>query len=165
MNIWYPVSCDSQHHSFLFCLQVGFDHFYNPKASGDKCTLFSDKLLVTRRNLSTEVKKKYSACKHFFFMGIEARIVVAAMSILGLRTLRGTPSTTKLPPNLETTCDKKCFLENLSNQVVDTFIMNEQALKSIALQQKYNDWLNECNPKTSDGRYKCRFSTCDKTFR
>ena len=127
--------------------------------------MFSDKLLVNCRNLSTEVKKKYSACKQFFFKEIEARIVAAAMSILGLQTMNGTPSKTKLPPNLETAYDKKCFLDILSYQVVDTFVMNEKALKSIALQQKYNDWLSECNPKTNDGRYKCRLSTCDKTFR
>ncbi len=121
--------------------------------------MFSDKLLVNRRNLSTEVKKKYSACKQFFFMEIEARIVAAAMSIFGLHTLSGTLSKTLLPPESETKDKKKSFLENLANNVVDKFVMNEQALKSIALQQKYNDWLSECNPKTNDGRFKCRLST------
>ena len=99
------------------------------------------------------MKKTYTACKQFFFMQIDARIVVEAMKMLSLQTKSGTPNKTKLAPNLESTYDKKCFLDNLSIQVVGNFVMHEQTLKYIALQQKYNDWLNECEPKTIDARY------------
>ncbi len=35
----------------------------------------------------------------------------------------------------------------------------------IISRQKYNDWLQTCNPKTQDGHFKCRLSTCNNTFK
>lgn len=47
----------------MFSFQVAFDHFYNPGAAADQCTLFSDRNLINRRNVVEDVKKKFSACK------------------------------------------------------------------------------------------------------
>ncbi|CAB4036276.1 Hypothetical predicted protein [Paramuricea clavata] len=62
---------------------VAFDYFYHPGATSDQCTLFSDRNLINR-NVVEEVKNKFSACKQFFNVEIEARIV-ATCSIKYLR--------------------------------------------------------------------------------
>ncbi len=129
--------------------------------------MLADKLLINRKNISTEVKKKFNACKKFFTLEIEARVIASAMVILGLQSISDQPSESKLPPEILTGTDdqKKTFLDGLAFQVVDAFIMNDTTFRSIEEQQKYNDWLQECNPRTSDGRYKCRLPSCDKTFK
>jgi hypothetical protein len=41
--------------------------------------LYADRNHINRRNVSTEVDKKFSACKQFFKMEIEARVIAAAL--------------------------------------------------------------------------------------
>ena len=41
------------------------NNFFDGSSSMDKCTLFSDKILIDRRNVGKEVKDRYSAVKKF----------------------------------------------------------------------------------------------------
>ena len=61
---------------------VAFGYFYNPSAISDQCTLYADRNLINRRNVVEEVKKNFDACKQFFNLEIEARVVAAALKIL-----------------------------------------------------------------------------------
>ena len=54
------------------------DRFYHSKSSTDKCTLYSDKVLINRKNLKNDVSKNYNHCKKFVQLELEARIVAAA---------------------------------------------------------------------------------------
>ena len=60
--------------------------------------------------------------------------------------------------------DKRKFLSNLTAKVVDTYIIRND-IEQIFKKQNYEDWLRTCNPKTLDGRFKCRLLSCTKTFR
>jgi len=42
------------------------NNFFDWNSSTDKCTLFSDKILIDRRNVGKEVKDRYSAVRKFF---------------------------------------------------------------------------------------------------
>jgi hypothetical protein len=45
------------------------------------------------------VKKNFSACKQFFNLEIDARIIAAALNLLGLRSLEGIPDESALHNN------------------------------------------------------------------
>ena len=77
---------------FHLHLQVAFDHFYDTTASCDKCTLYADRNCVNRRNVTCEVDKNFSACKQFFKMEVEARVIAAALDHMNLTTMNDKPS-------------------------------------------------------------------------
>ena len=68
--------------------------------SSDKCTMFADRALINRRNVSTDVRKKYNACKQFFLLEVEARILAAAMQVLKIKSFRDIPTFDILPADL-----------------------------------------------------------------
>lgn len=82
------------------------NHFYNAKSSSDKCTLFSDKVLIDRRNLKHDVKDNYNNVKKFIQTELEARIVAAACIELG--TVFSTDES-------HTTSVKSCTIYQYSN--------------------------------------------------
>eukprot|EP00794_Sanderia_malayensis_P002525 gene2525-2920_t len=49
-------------------IQVAYDNFYTGAAASDPCTMFSDAVLIKRRNIGSEVKARASACKQFFVL-------------------------------------------------------------------------------------------------
>ena len=58
----------------------------------DKCTLHSDRILINRPNVATEVTKRYDACKKFFLLEVEARVVAATLTTLGLDSIDQSPT-------------------------------------------------------------------------
>ena len=62
------------------------DHFFKHSPQ-DKCTLGADKVLINRRNLITEVKRRVSATKSFLLIELKARIVAATMEILEITSM------------------------------------------------------------------------------
>ncbi len=60
---------------------VAFANFYNPSSAGDKCTLYSDRNLVNRRNVKSDVSAAANPCRRFFQMEVEARITAAAVKV------------------------------------------------------------------------------------
>lgn len=58
--------------------------FFNNKVKFKLITLCftffgSDKILINRRNVVTEVKKNYAACRQFLEVELDARILAAAL--------------------------------------------------------------------------------------
>ena len=92
----------TMHNKQFFLLQLIFSNFYHPTASHDKCTLYSDQNLINRRNVTKDVSKNVSACKKFFILTLEARVVAAAMSELGIIDIDEIPSPDTLPENINT---------------------------------------------------------------
>lgn len=104
-----------------------------------------------------------------FVLAIKAKIVAAAMLVLGLKDFDGNPTEYRYPNNAsktDTTSKRKC-LRNLAFQVVRLFIVDEKAYNSIidqALQDADNKRARQAE-MTPDGRFPCRHSGCDKSFR
>ena len=63
-------------------IQVGMNHFFDGSSSMNKCTLFSDKILIDRRNVGKEVKDRYSAVKKFFDLEVKFNILICNLSKL-----------------------------------------------------------------------------------
>ena len=141
-------------------MQVAFDHFYDITAS---CTLYTDRNCVNRRNVTCEVDKNFSACKQFFRMEVEARVIAAALDHMNLTTMNDIPSEDILPPTLidDTSEVQKQFLKNLVCNIVDKYIVNEDSI---------NDCIKEIENHSrnvgllENGRYACRFAGCKKSF-
>ncbi|XP_065055033.1 uncharacterized protein LOC135683648 [Rhopilema esculentum] len=74
-------------HAGMKFLQFGYDQFYNAKSVMDKCTIFSDRTLINRRNVVTDVSKRFDANKKFFLLEVHARIVAALLVILGIKDI------------------------------------------------------------------------------
>lgn len=141
------------------------DNFYKAGCN-DRCTMGSDKVLINRRNVTTEVKKRYAACRKFLEVELESRVLAATLTVLNVQNLDDQPDEDILPSFLKnrSKTDKKQFLHKLSGTVVDKFIINKEAVIRAA-QQKV-DLEEELSKivKTDDGKFKCKEPSCTKVF-
>ncbi|KAJ7386123.1 Translation initiation factor [Desmophyllum pertusum] len=64
-------------------VQVAFTNLYNASSAADKCTMYSDHTLINRRNVKGDVSAVANACRRFFQIEIEARVVAATFKVLG----------------------------------------------------------------------------------
>ena len=90
--------------------------------------MYGDKNLVNRRNLKKDVTTAANACRRFFILEVEARIVAATLHVLGMKKidhLEPTTSTCKLSSNA-TVEDKKIYLNKVSALVVDKFVVDQK---------------------------------------
>ena len=105
-------------------MPVAFSHFYSSASTGDKCTLYSDRNLINRRNVKGDVDSAVNAARRFFLTEVEARIVAAAMTELGMDKFDSTPEndpTAKLWSRKE----QKEYLDRLSSNIVDKYIVGK----------------------------------------
>ena len=69
--------------SLKLCLsQVAFNNFYNAASTADKCTMYSDRNLINRRNVKSDVSSAANPCRRFFQLEVEARIIGAAVKVI-----------------------------------------------------------------------------------
>ena len=135
--------------------------------------MYSDKNLVNRRNLKKDVTTAANACRRFFILDVEARIVAATLHVLGMKKiddLEPTTSTCKLSSNA-TVEDKKIYLNKVSALVVDQFVVDQKKNLDVEKSVKKNlDVEKSVKKMQSDlqtdiyGRYPCRYPGCSKTF-
>ena len=154
----------TMHNKQFFLFQLIFSNFYHPTASHDKCTLYSDRNLINRRNVPKDVSKNVSACKKFFILTLEARVVPAAMSELGIIDIDEISSPDTLPENINTFSkqQKVEWLNALATKVVDKYVLNEKNVQAVLY--KMSNGNVESERQVGD-RYLCRFATCQKSFR
>ena len=68
-----------------------FKRHYSTIADADKGTLFADRNLINRRNVTADVHSNWANCKAFALLEIKARIIAAAMVILGMDKITDQP--------------------------------------------------------------------------
>eukprot|EP00794_Sanderia_malayensis_P008377 gene8377-9276_t len=117
--------------------KVAFDSLYSPKSTSDKCTMFSDQVLVNRRNVNTDVSRKVEGCKQFFLFEVNGRIIACYCEILGIRSPDVEPMGNVILQKLSTMTnkEKKDYLFNLSAEVVDKFIIRKEQNSRIVKRQ------------------------------
>lgn len=145
------------HKVFLFYSQLIYQRFYSTLSADDKCTLFADRNAINRRNVKADAHHAYAPNKQMFVLAVKARIVAAAMLILGLKDVDGNPTEYRYPNNASKTdkTSKRIYLRNLASQVVRLFIVDEKAYNSIidqALQDADNQRAREAE-MTPDGLF------------
>lgn len=67
---------------FINFKKVVFKNFYNGSSSADKCTMFSDRNLINRRNVKADVDGAVNPCRKFFELEVNARLMAATMEII-----------------------------------------------------------------------------------
>ena len=114
----------------------------------------------------TEVKRRVNACKSFLELELDARIVAATMSLLGISDIDASPKDDVLPLTLDDVSCKRQFIEMLSGNVVDKFILRSDQVNRFLEQRRKTELEQEeaAGSFTSDGRYKCRWPDCNKTY-
>lgn len=142
------------------------DHFYKTGCN-DRCTLGSDKVLINRRNVVTDVKKRYAAVKKFLQVELESRVLAATLTTLDVEKLDEDPDESVLPSALKQASkpDKIRFLDGLAGKVIDNFVRNKEMVAQVLqakvdLEEKMSKLV-----KTSDSKFKCQELTCSKTFK
>ena len=127
--------------------------------------MFADRNLVNRRNVVTEVKKKFKACQDFFLMEVEARVVAATLTILGINSLDDQPAEEcALPSSLQDSSvkSKRHFVKELSLKVVDKFILNQENMDRIVREKEKEKVID--TGILPNGKIPCRYPGCKKEF-
>ena len=111
-----------------------------------------------------EVKKKFSACKQFFNLESDARIISATLNVLGIQSLDGVPEEDIVPKaiheaSLET---RKAFLKELCFKVVDKFVLREEEMGRLV--KKLEKGKDNDVGMLPNGRFPCRYAGCKKSF-
>lgn len=87
-------------HAGVKILTQIFKWYFSGKSEADRCTLYSDRTLINRRNVKANPKEAYRADWDFFLLVVKSRVVVAAMKILGFANKSGEPINLPLPDDI-----------------------------------------------------------------
>lgn len=118
---------------------------------------------MNRRNVKSDVSGAVNACRRFFQLEVETRVVAAAMQYLGMTKMDDTPSAVSFPSESSTDAVKKAFLNKVTTYVVDTFVVDHERNRNIK-ESVHKFELQSKEKPNPDGRYPCRFPGCSRTF-
>lgn len=130
--------------------------------------MFSDRNLINRRNVKSDIDSAVNPCRKFFELDVNARLMAAAMEILGMKSTSDTPDNTFVPVNIEQyeSGEKRACLRRIAEAVVDKYIVKKEKvqalLKEVLAIEENQATLQD--GKTENGRFMCVFTGCGKTF-
>jgi hypothetical protein len=113
-----------EHKYCILYFQIAFSNLYKAASASDKCTLYSDRNLINRRNVKSDVSSAVNACRAFFQLEVEARVVAGGLLVLGIGNLDGEPEEKIFMGNEDSDSEKKTYLREIATQVVDRFVVN-----------------------------------------
>ena len=79
-----PIKPTSTHHKLFFLQQLIYSRFFCGKSDSDLCTLFSDRTLINRRNVTGDPHSSYRANRDFLHTIFQSQVITAAMTVLDL---------------------------------------------------------------------------------
>ncbi len=142
-------------------LQIAFNAFYHTQSTADKCTLYSDRNLINRRNVVTDVKTRVSACKQFFNLSLDARVTAAALEELGMADIDELPSEDRFPyqymVSSQSDEERKKIFYAFTQSVLKKFIICNEGMEDILTSVPEEH-------KAQAKKFKCSFPGCPKTF-
>ena len=162
MFTWYLLNQQILIISYFF-QQLIYSRFFSGKSDSDLCTLFSDRTLINRRNVTGD-PHSYRANRDFLHVIFQSRAITAAMTLLGFA-----PEHYPLPKDIEKMRKSQRLehLHGISEKVVDSFIFQSgevQKLVDGVLTEEEKDILQQ-QELTAEGRFPCRFPGCNKSFK
>lgn len=107
------------HVHLILLFQLLYNRFFSGKSDVDSCTLYSDRTLINRRNVTSDPKSSYRPNRDFFLIVLKSRVIAAAMTILGIESKISTPSKFPIPSAFATKAEKQKYLMEISTSVVD----------------------------------------------
>lgn len=124
--------------------------------------------MINRRNVKSDVDGAVNPCRKFFELEANARLLAAAMEILGMKSMSDIPDNNFVPVNIEqfNSVEKKACLRKIAEAVVDKYVIKKEKvqalLKAVLAVEEKQAILQD--GKTDNGRFICRFPECGKTF-
>lgn len=152
------------------CLQMIYQRFYSAKSDGDMCTMFSDRTLINRRNVLSDPKNAYAANRDFLVLELKARVIAAAMNVLGFESLTAAPSKFPIPEGLQNKprSEQIKYLNDAAGKIVDELVFthedSDHLIDCILTTQEKEDIVRN-QQLTTDKRFPCRFEGCNKSFK
>ena len=147
-----------------------YERFYSVRSDGDICTMYSDRTLINRRNVVNDPKNAYAANRDFLILEVKARVIAAAMEVLGFESNSGTPTKFPIPEGLkdQTTSEKRKYLHKVASKIVEKIVFSEEDTNNLIngilnIQDKENAIRNQ--QLTTEGRFPCRFTGCTHSFK
>ena len=113
------------------------------------------------------MESNVNACRRFFFLEVESRIVAACLKELGINEFDDTPSVLKVPDdNTWSDHQKKKFVRDLAVKICDTYILDHRKHEKFISACQHADVRasKQQTDMTAEGRYKCRYPGCKSTF-
>jgi hypothetical protein len=133
--------------------------------------MFSDRNLINRRNVTSDVKSSYRPDRDFLWIVFQSRVITAAKKVLGFEDKSGKPTKFDLPSRMDLLkkSEKLDCLHELAGKVVDTFVFEQcssvDAIVNTVLTEQEKETLLNQQQLTPDGRFPCRFQGCSKSFK
>lgn len=128
--------------------------------------MYSDRTLINRRNVKSDVSSAVNPCRQFFVLEVKARVIAAALKVLGMDSHEGTATEYTYSDESSSKSDKKKYLQFLATKIVDEFIIDEsknerilKCLDKLDLSENSRDLMLD-----DKRRVKCRYQGCSKTF-
>lgn len=107
---------------------------YSGASSSDKCTLYSDRNLINRRNVKTRVDSAVKAAHSFFDLCVKARVIAAALEVMKIGSIDD--NCDQVPNAQQSNAAKREYISKLAGQIVDEYVLNTtrngELAKSIA---------------------------------
>ena len=98
-----------------------------------------------------DVSKNVNACKKFFLLEVNARVLAEAMNELGIEDIDASPSHEKFNVTKDDSKQKKLdFLKYFASTVVKKYILKESRVQ--CLLDKIHDAKEEMKPNADNGR-------------
>ena len=77
--------------------QLIYSRLFSGKSDSDLCTLFSDRTLINRRNVTGDLHSSFRAKRDFLHAIFQSRVITAAMTVLGFADKSSAPEHYPLP--------------------------------------------------------------------
>ena len=116
--------------------------------------MYSDRNLINRRNVKSDVSAAANACRRFFKIEVESRVIAGALAVLEMDSL---DEDKEIFSDKEETSkeDKMEFLrKTATHAVVDRFVIDQERNDKILTSVQYRS-VNSIS--LSHGRYFCHF--------
>jgi len=147
-----------------------FRRFFSAQSDGDICTLYSDRTLINRRNVVSDPRTAYAADRDFLLLELEARIIVAAIKVLGFNCASGPPSNCPIPEELamQSKLKKIQYLHKAASMVVDQIVFTKEDINVVVdniLTAEDRENATNSQNLNPNGRFPCRFAGCTRSFK
>ena len=131
--------------------------------------MFSDRTLINRRNVVCDPKNAYIPNRDFVLLELKARVIAAAMDVLGFESQTSLPSKFPIPEGLPSKprSEQLKYLNQAAKMIVEKFIytdVDSRCLTDSILTAQEDSFPNQLH-LTNEGRFPCRYGGCNKSFK
>ena len=144
---------------------------YHTSSANDFCSLYADRNLINRRNVTADVTKAFAPDKQMFLLAVHARIIAAAMKELEMKNMNELPkqggSSLSECISGRKQASKKVLLNRLSSTIINKYTVNTETATEIVSGVLHEREKQELSNVTTlpNGRFPCRSPGCNKSYR